>query len=62
MPTYDYECSSCNSVIELFQKITDNHEKRCPECGKESLTRLISAGGGVIFKGAGFYQNDYKNK
>ncbi|MFA6378444.1 MAG: zinc ribbon domain-containing protein [Candidatus Omnitrophota bacterium] len=62
MPTYDYECSSCKHAFEAFQSMTEKHLKKCPKCHKSSLQRLIGAGSGIIFKGSGFYQTDYKNK
>lgn len=62
MPTYDYECLSCNSTFELFQSISAKPAQKCVLCGKDGVRRLIGAGGGVIFKGPGFYQTDYKNK
>jgi putative FmdB family regulatory protein len=60
MPTYEYECNACGHKFELFQKITADPISKCPKCGKEKARRLISGGGGVIFKGSGFYQTDYK--
>lgn len=60
MPTYDYECSGCNHKFELFQSITAKSEKKCPKCNKNKLQRLIGPGGAIIFKGSGFYCNDYK--
>jgi len=60
MPTYEYRCSKCGHAFELFQAITAGPAKRCPKCGKNSAVRLISAGAGVIFKGSGFYETDYK--
>ena len=60
MPTYEYECKSCGHNFEAFQSMSDNPLSECPQCGKE-LRRLINGGGGVIFKGSGFYVND-KNK
>mgnify|MGYP002348118924 CR=1 FL=1 len=62
MPTYDYECSSCGHVFEFYQSMLDKHLKKCPKCKKFSLQRLIGSGSGVIFKGSGFYQTDYKNQ
>jgi len=61
MPHYDYECTKCQHKLEAFQKITDKPLEVCPEC-KGKLKRLISSGGGVIFKGNGFYATDYKKK
>ena len=62
MPTYDYECDACNHAFELFQSITDKHIKKCPECGKLKVRRLIGAGSTIIFKGSGFYQTDYRSE
>ena len=60
MPTYDYECESCDHQFEVFQSIKDKPRKRCPKCGK-GVKRLIGAGSAVIFKGSGFYQTDYRS-
>ncbi len=59
MPTYDYECGSCGHRFEVFQSMSDEPIKRCPECGKK-VRRLIGGGLGVIFKGSGFYVTDNK--
>lgn len=61
MPTYEYECSKCKDLFEMFQGIKAAPVKTCPKCGGK-VHRLIGAGGGIIFKGSGFYQTDYKNK
>ena len=61
MPTYDYVCSACGHRFEEFQSMTSKVLKKCPECKKPALDRLIGAGAAVIFKGSGFYQTDYKN-
>ncbi len=61
MPTYDYECDKCKHKFEAFQSMTAKLLKKCPECGGK-ITRLLGTGAGVIFKGSGFYQTDYKNK
>jgi len=60
MPTYDYECQKCGHTFEKFQSMLDEHLKRCPEC-KGKLKRLIGTGAGVIFKGSGFYETDYRS-
>jgi putative FmdB family regulatory protein len=60
MPTYDYQCDKCGR-FEKFQKMTDDPMKKCPKCGLR-VHRLIGSGGGIIFKGSGFYENDYKKK
>ena len=61
MPTYDYVCDACDHRFELFQSITADPAKKCPECGKNKLRRLISAGAAVLFKGSGFYATDYRS-
>jgi len=62
MPTYDYICENCGYEFEQFQSITARPLCKCPECGKGELKRLIGAGSGVIFKGSGFYQTDYRSE
>jgi putative FmdB family regulatory protein len=57
MPTYEYECKSCGHGFEVFQSMSDDPLKDCPECGRE-LRRIINGGSGVIFKGSGFYVTD----
>ena len=61
MPTYDYECAKCGYKFEKFHKMSDKPVKKCPKC-KGKVDKLIGAGGGIIFKGSGFYHTDYKNK
>lgn len=61
MPTYDYRCDECGHEFELFQLISDPVKRRCPECGRLKLKRLIGTGGAIIFKGSGFYQTDYRS-
>lgn len=60
MPTYEYECRKCGNCFEAFQSIVDEPLKRCPKC-KGKVQRCIGAGAGVIFKGSGFYQTDYRS-
>jgi len=62
MPTYEYRCTKCAHEFEEFQSITAAPLKKCPSCGKRTLERLIGTGGGIIFKGAGFYQTDYRSE
>ena len=62
MPTYDYKCSACGHLFEHFQSIHDARLKKCPKCGKPKLERLIGAGGGLLFKGSGFYITDYRDR
>ena len=62
MPTYDYRCKKCDHEFELFQSMKDKVKRKCPECGKLSLERLIGIGAAVLFKGSGFYQTDYRTE
>lgn len=59
MPTYEYKCMHCGHKFEEFQSITAKHLEKCPEC-KKKVKRLIGSGGGLIFKGSGFYATDYR--
>ena len=61
MPTYEYECTSCGHRFTKFQGINDKPVQKCPECSG-SVRRIITGGAGVIFKGSGFYETDYKKK
>jgi putative FmdB family regulatory protein len=61
MPTYEYKCNACEHEFELFQSIKASSVRKCPECGKLKVKRLIGIGAGVIFKGSGFYQTDYRS-
>ena len=67
MPTYEYECTKCGKVLELFQPITDRPKRSiktdCTRCkNRAPVTRRISGGAGIIFKGSGFYQTDYRSE
>jgi len=62
MPTYDYQCQECGHAFELFQQMSDSVKKKCPECKKPKLKRLIGSGSGVMFKGSGFYETDYRSE
>jgi putative FmdB family regulatory protein len=61
MPTYDYQCKECGHTFEEFQSMSSDLLIVCPSCGKPALKRLMASGVGMIFKGSGFYQTDYKN-
>lgn len=61
MPTYEYVCDACEHEFEEFQSMSAKHLKKCPECGKNKLRRLIGTGAGIIFKGSGFYETDYRS-
>jgi putative FmdB family regulatory protein len=60
MPFYEYQCQACGAQVEVMRKITDAPLKKCPECGKSRLTKLISA---PVFrlKGGGWYETDFKS-
>jgi putative FmdB family regulatory protein len=61
MPTYEYICDNCHYEFEHFQSIKARPIRKCPKCGKLSVQRLIGAGAGIIFKGSGFYETDYRS-
>jgi putative FmdB family regulatory protein len=61
MPTYDYECRACGAELEMFQPITESPKRKCPECGALKLSRKIGTGAGILFRGSGFYQTDYRS-
>ena len=68
MPTYEYECTKCGKVFDLFQPITEAPRKKLRgadpkpcKCNAPVLRR-ISTGGGLIFKGSGFYLTDYRSE
>lgn len=61
MPTYEYKCVNCGYHFELFQSMATAPISDCPNCCKNTLKRLIGTGSGIIFKGSGFYQTDYRS-
>ena len=62
MPTYAYKCDHCEHEFDLFQSITAKSIRKCPECARLKLRRLIGTGAGIIFKGSGFYETDYRSE
>jgi putative FmdB family regulatory protein len=60
MPIYEYRCSTCGFQKEYLQKVSDPILTRCPECGKETFSKLLSAAGFQL-KGSGWYATDFKN-
>ena len=61
MPTYDYVCEACGHELEVFQSMSEKPKRKCPSCGAMKLARRIGSGAGVIFKGSGFYETDYRS-
>jgi putative FmdB family regulatory protein len=62
MPTYDYHCDACEHEFEVFESIKAEPQSKCPKCKKKKLRRLFGAGGGLLFKGSGFYLTDYRSE
>lgn len=62
MPTYDYLCDACGHQFEEFQSIKAEPLRKCPECKKLKLRRLIGPGAAIMFKGSGFYSTDYRSE
>lgn len=62
MPTYEYQCTSCGREFEVFQRMSDPPVTTC-DCDKQAVVRRkIGRGAGIIFKGGGFYETDFKDK
>jgi putative FmdB family regulatory protein len=61
MPTYAYACGQCDHKFDVFQSIKANPLRKCPQCGKAALKRLIGTGAAILFKGSGFYVTDYRS-
>ena len=61
MPTYEYICDACGHAFERFQSITSEPERTCPRCRKRKVRRKIGVGAGILFKGTGFYETDYRS-
>ena len=62
MPTYEYVCDECGFELERLQSIRAKPLRKCPKCGRNKLQRLIGTGAGIIFKGSGFYETDYRSE
>ncbi|MCX6065339.1 MAG: zinc ribbon domain-containing protein [Chloroflexi bacterium] len=60
MPIYTYRCESCGVQFERRQSFTDDPLKRCPECSKNSLRKVLTPAG-IVFKGSGWYATDHKS-
>jgi len=61
MPIYEYRCGACGHHLEALQKMSEGPLRKCPECGKSQLKRLVSAPQ-FRLKGSGWYETDFKNK
>jgi putative FmdB family regulatory protein len=61
MPIYEYRCGACGHHVEALQKMTDAPLRKCPDCGKSQLKRLVSAPQ-FRLKGSGWYETDFKNQ
>ncbi len=61
MPTYEYLCDACGDRRDHFQSMTEKPLAKCPACGSRKYRRLIGAGAGILFKGSGFHQTDYRS-
>ncbi|MGX8716492.1 MAG: FmdB family zinc ribbon protein [bacterium] len=61
MPTYDYKCSKCGQSFEIFHSMSEPARTICPNCKEPALQRMIGEGSGIIFKGHGFYETDFKH-
>jgi putative FmdB family regulatory protein len=60
MPTYEYICQKCGKTFEVFQSMKDAPLKTCTFCKNGRVKRLVGRGAGIIFKGSGFYETDYR--
>lgn len=61
MPIYEYRCEACGFQKEFLQRISDAPLRDCPECGKQTLSKMVTAAGFQL-KGSGWYATDFKNK
>ncbi len=61
MPIYEYQCQACGHQLEHFQKVSDKALKKCPECGKQRLQKLVSSTSFQL-KGQGWYVTDFRDK
>jgi len=60
MPTYTYQCKKCEAVRDVFHSMSESPRVKCEACGSTRMTRLLGTGAGILFKGSGFYETDYK--
>lgn len=62
MPTYTYLCKKCGHEFDVFHGITEKPRVKCVACGRTRCEKQIGTGAGIIFKGGGFYETDFKEK
>ena len=62
MPTYEYHCDACEHNFDEFQSMSEAPLKKCPKCKKPKLRRVFGTGAAILFKGAGFYETDYRSE
>lgn len=61
MPTYSYQCKRCSHIQDIFHGMSAKPAVKCDKCGGPCM-KLLGTGAGIIFKGSGFYETDYKKK
>ncbi|NNJ96536.1 MAG: zinc ribbon domain-containing protein [Gammaproteobacteria bacterium] len=59
MPIYEYQCTECGYQTEVLQKISDEPLKDCPDCGKPTMKKMVTAAA-FRLKGGGWYETDFK--
>lgn len=62
MPTYSYECGKCGHVFDVFHAMSATPKVHCESCKSARTQKLLGIGSGIIFKGSGFYETDFKDK
>lgn len=60
MPIYEYRCERCGHQQEFLQKLSDPPHTRCPQCGEEAFSKMVTAAGFQL-KGSGWYATDFKS-
>ncbi|MDZ4859946.1 MAG: FmdB family zinc ribbon protein [Candidatus Hydrogenedentes bacterium] len=62
MPTYTYQCQKCDTPTLVYHSMSATPKVKCGACGSGRVKRMLGTGSGIIFKGSGFYETDYKTK
>ena len=60
MPTYTYQCQKCDTPTLVYHGMSASPKVKCSSCGSSRMKRMLASGSGIIFKGSGFYETDYK--